>query len=266
MWRTPSTLPPIGHWQLRAEVICAMWRTHPSLPPSAISSWELKWHVQCRGGLTHPPLANGSWEFKWCVMWRTTYSTPPSAIESWSDICNVEDQPYPTPHWQVRVEVTHAMWRTHSTLPPISHWQLRVEVTCVMWRRTHSPPISSWELKWYVWWGPHPTLPPEPSVVENGSGMCNMEDLPDPAPSAISGWELKWHVMWRPHLTLTPHWQPADDSWSDMCNVKDPSYLPPIGHWQLRVEVTCVMWRTHPTSIGHQQLRVEMMWNVKDPP
>ena len=170
---------PISHQQLRVEVTCAMWRTHPTLPPSVISSWELKWHVQYGNPsyiptISHqqlrvevmcnvedppyPPLAISSSALKWLVQCGGPPNPTPHqslAAESWSDMCNVEDAPYPTPigHQQLSIEVTCAMWRTHPILPPISHQQLRVttptshqqlriEVTCAMWRTHCSLPPS----------------------------------------------------------------------------------------------------------------------------
>ena len=81
-WRTHAPYYPIGHQQLRVEVTCVMWRIHPSLPPTlAIDTWKLKLYVQCGG----PTLPYHPW---WSL-----------AVRSWSDMCNVEDPPYPIPSW-----------------------------------------------------------------------------------------------------------------------------------------------------------------------
>ena len=103
----------------------------------------------------------------------------------------------------------------HPTLTPIGHQHLRVGVTWAM-RRTH------------------PTLPypHQSSAVESWSNMSN-EDPPYP----------------------TPHQSSAVESWSGMSNEETHPTLTPIGHQQLRVEVTWAMRRTHPTvpphHIGH---------------
>ena len=144
------------------------------------STWLMRW-----GGYSHPTPNN--------------------------NMCDVEDPPYPTPigHWQLRVEVTWAMRRTHPTLPLIN--------------------ISSWELKWHMQCG-GPTLPYPPhwpSVVESWSDMCNVEIHPTLPPLVISSWQLKWH--------------------GDMCKRRTHPTLTPINHQHLRVEVTCVIWRPYPT-------------------
>ena len=59
--------------------------------------------------------------------------------------------------------------------------------------------------------------------------------------SAISSCELKWRVMWR-----NPH---------------------PIGHWQLRVEVTCNVEEDPPTPISHWAVESwSVMCNVQEDP
>ena len=101
---------------------CEMWRIPPTHPSFSQMMW-LWLDVKCGGS---QPC---HWQLRvevTCTMWRTL---PPSAVDSWSDMCNVEDPPPidsckfkwhvqcggPFPHWQLRVEVTCAMWRT---LPP----------------------------------------------------------------------------------------------------------------------------------------------------
>ena len=85
--------------------------------------------------------------------------------------------------------------------------------------------------------------------------------------SAIGSWELKWHV-WCGRGPPHPQWSLVVQSWSDMHDVEEDTPTHPIGHWQLRVEVTCAMWRrTHPL-VGHWQLRVEVtcvMWRRTHP-
>ena len=145
MRRTHPTQAPIGHQQLHVEVTCAMRRSHPTLPLLAIIIWELKWHVQWGGHtLPNPPLVISSWELKWHVQWGGhTLPYPPFVISSWELKWHVQwggpALPYPLlVIQQLRVEVTSAMRRTHSTLPLLV--------------------ISSWELKWHVQWG-EPTYP-----------------------------------------------------------------------------------------------------------
>ena len=140
-------------------------------------------------------------------------------------MCNEEDPLYPT---------------------PIGHQQLQVEVTCAM-RRTHLPypPIGHQQLR-----------------VEMTCAM-RRTDLPYPL-LVISSWELKWHVQWGGPTLPYPYWSSAVESWSDMCNEEDPPTQSPIGHQQLRVEMTWAMGEDppYPTPIDHQQLRV-IKWHVQ---
>ena len=86
-------------------------------PPSTISSWELKWHVQC-GGPTLP------------------YPHQSSAVESWSDMCNVEDPPYPTPNpsvissWELHREQKH-----YTAVP--AYWEPRGSASSGSWSISH---------------------------------------------------------------------------------------------------------------------------------
>ena len=197
-------------------------------------------------------------------MLRLPPTHPPSrwsAAERWSDMRDVEEDP-PTLN---------------------SHQQLRWHVQCGGPNLSYPPSaISNWELKWHAWCGgPTLPIPHQPLAVQlNIHVQCR-----GPTPLAISSWELKWHV-WYGGLTL--HTPLAIGSWELNWCVMWRSH--PIRHWQLRVELTCVVWRTHlppshwpsgveswtdmcdvepppyPTPIIHQQLRVEVICNVKDPP
>ena len=85
----PTT--PIGHQELRVEVIWAM-RRRPPPTPLVIRSWELKWHEQWGGPPpTPPPLVIRSWKFKWYEHWGDPLPHQPhrsSGVESWSDMSN----------------------------------------------------------------------------------------------------------------------------------------------------------------------------------
>ena len=84
----------------------------PILPPSDISSWDLKWHEQW-GGPTLPPighqqlkvevtwamrrtcpiplLAISSWQLKLHEQWGGLIHPQPSVFETWNDMSNEED-------------------------------------------------------------------------------------------------------------------------------------------------------------------------------
>ena len=64
--------------------------------------------------------------------------------------------------------------------------------------------------------------------------------------------------MWR--IPPSPRWCNFDWMW----NVKDTTHPPPISPWQLRVEVTCTMWRRiHPPN-PNQSLAVESWSDMCD--
>ena len=103
-WGGPTLpyCPLISHQQLRVEVTWPVRRNHPTLLPSVTSSWELKWHDEWGGPtLPYAPISH-------------------HAVESWNDMSNEENPLFPTPngHQQLRVEITCATRRTHSTLCP----------------------------------------------------------------------------------------------------------------------------------------------------
>ena len=68
--------------------------------------------------------------------------------------------------------------------------------------------------------------------------------------------------LWLKFFTAEPH-----STWLVRWAMRrtHPTLPPPIGHQQLRVEVTWAMRRTHPTlpPIGHWKLRVEVTWVMR---
>ena len=58
--------------------------------------------------------------------------------------------------------------------------------------------------------------------------------------------QLTWLVTWAMREEDPPHPHP-----------------PPVGHQELRVEITWAMRRRTPCHIGHQELRVEVTWAVR---
>ena len=101
--------------------------------------------------------------------------------------------------------------------------------------------------------------------------MCNKEDPTYPTPnqsSAVESWSDMCNVEDPPYPT--PHQPSAVESWNDMHNVEDPPYPPPISHQQLRVEVTCAMWRIHPTLpplvISSWELKWHVQWGAPNLP
>ena len=275
LWDEEDTPPP--------TMTCVMCRALLTLPPSVISSWELKLHVQWGGPiLPYPP-----------YLLLPPRSAPVAASPRLAPKASVPitmTLPYPPlviSSWELKL---HVQWGG-PTLPLISHQQLRVEVTWAM-RRIHPtlpyPPlvISSWELKWHVQWG-GPTLPlishqqlrvevtcamrrtnpalQQLSAVESWNDMSNEEDPPFPSPPpVISSWQLKWHVQWG-GPTLPPsvisRWE-VEMTWA--MKRTHPTLAP---HQSSAVASWSDMCngRTHPTlpPISHQQLRVEVTWAMK---
>ena len=73
MWR----IPPPQMMRLWLDVKYGGYQTpHPRM----ISSWQLKWHVQCGGGPIHPPSVISSWELKWHAILEDLPNPSPSNL------------------------------------------------------------------------------------------------------------------------------------------------------------------------------------------